>query len=96
MKKFNALASYVASMLALIALMFYFGISARTLSDKLETAEQRLQITTEELTVTQNELADANEKLRIEEEKVIEMSEKIGRTYTPPSATHSRASRALS
>lgn len=79
MKKFNEMAAYVASMLALIALMFYFGIMVRTLGDKLEATEYSLQVTSEELTATQNELANTNERLRIEEEKVVEMSENVGR-----------------
>lgn len=79
MKKFNEMAAYVASMLALIALMFYFGIMARTLGDKLEATEYSLQATSEELAAAQDELANTNEMLRIEEEKVVEMSENIGR-----------------
>ena len=78
-KVFNEMAAYVASMLVLIGLMFYFGVSARTLSDKLEVSEQRLQATVEELAATQDELNYTNEMLRIEQEETDEMAENIGR-----------------
>ena len=78
-KIFKDMGCYVTIMLVMSALMFWFGISAITLEDKLEVSEQRLQEITEELAATQDELGYTNETLRIEQEKTDEMAENIGR-----------------